>query len=81
MKWSNATLLTSAKWGVLLDMAAKLTIVRKRHLIAVAAHNLGIVMRHLFGFSKLEPLLQPPGFFVFAFVFAVFTSFKTQPDS
>lgn len=26
--------------------------VRKRHMIAVAAHNLGIVMRHLFGFSK-----------------------------
>jgi transposase len=26
--------------------------VRNRHLIAVAAHNLGVVMRHLFGFGK-----------------------------
>ena len=34
--------------------------VRKRHLISVAAHNLGIMMRALFGFSKPRPFRPAP---------------------
>lgn len=36
--------------------------VRKRHLISVAAHNLGIVMRSLFGFSKPRAFWAGCGF-------------------
>jgi transposase len=35
--------------------------VRKRHLISVAAHKLGLVMRFLFGFSKSRPYSAGPG--------------------
>ena len=38
--------------------------VRKRHLISVAAHNLGIVMRHLFGFSKPRALSAASGLLI-----------------
>ncbi len=51
--------------------------VRKRDLIAVAAHNLGIVSVASSAAVNLEPLVQPPGFCVFA----VFTSFRSHPGS
>ncbi|MFN9720459.1 MAG: transposase [Planctomycetota bacterium] len=41
--------------------------IRKRHLIAVAAHNLGLVMRHLVGFGKPRVFVAASGLFCLCF--------------
>lgn len=42
--------------------------VRKRHLISVAAHNLGLVMRSLFGFSKPRAFSAGPDLAVLCYL-------------
>lgn len=56
--------------------------VRKRHLISVAAHNLGIVMRSLFGFSKPRAFWagsSSAALYYFAMVFMIMAPIRFRP--